>query len=347
MLYQALPFIARHDKERFRVIGYSAARECPVAAKGLDAFRWVGLLSDAEFGRKVRSDGVDILVELTGFTPGHRFAAMAARLAPVQINYINHNGTTGTPNIDWTLADHIAAPAGIDGQYSEGLWRLDGCFTCFDYGEEGETPPPAPPPSSTRGFVTFGCYGNAVKINDELTALWAEILRRVPGSRLRLRNASLSSDINRDVFQKRFARHGIAAERLSLLPGASRHEILRDHAEIDISLDTWPYCGGNTIAESLHQGVPVVTLRGERFASAYGASILSASGCAELIAADFSDYVDKAAALAASPERLSFYRANLRRLMAEHGFSDSRGFARRLERAYEEMLDRTTGARRK
>jgi predicted O-linked N-acetylglucosamine transferase (SPINDLY family) len=136
---------------------------------------------------------------------------------------------------------------------------------------------------------------------------------------------------------RRFAREGIPAERVTLLPGTDHHGLLATYAEVDISLDTWPYCGGNTIAESFWQGVPVVTLLGDRFSARYGASLLHAHGCDDFIASSAEDYIAIAAALAADADKLSALRTGLRKRAAAFGFNDSAAFARKLEDAYNAM----------
>jgi predicted O-linked N-acetylglucosamine transferase (SPINDLY family) len=139
--------------------------------------------------------------------------------------------------------------------------------------------------------------------------------------------------------ERRFTRHGIAPDRLTLVPGTDREGIKRLYATVDVSLDTWPYCGGNTIAESLMMGVPVVTLLGETFAARYGASLLAASGCGDLIATSVDGYVATASALATDTDCLSRLRRTLREDMRIHGFSDSARFAATLETAYIAMMD--------
>jgi len=143
----------------------------------------------------------------------------------------------------------------------------------------------------------------------------------------------------------RFGRHGIAEERIRLGAGSTRDEVLRSYDDVDISLDTWPYCGGNTIAESLWQGVPVVTRKGARFVSRYGASLLQAAGCPELVADTEDRYIRLAADLAASPARLDRYRQNLRTMARAHGLSDADRFARKLDEAYLSMMRTTENSR--
>jgi hypothetical protein len=338
--YQVLPVIEKHDRSRYRVICYVDSHTA-CAAKASDLVRPVGHLDDEAFARQVRADRVDILIEVTGFSPGHRYGAMGARCAPIQISYINHAGTCGVPNVDYVLADALCVPTALQPWFSETIWHLPGSFFCFDFTSDN-FPPVLPPPCLRTGGITFGCFASGGKINPPLIAVWAEILRRVPGSRLLLCNESLRSAANRMVLARWFARHGIPSDRLSLRPGVDRETIKHLYAEVDISLDTAPYCGGNTIAESLTSGVPVISMTGETFASRYGLSLLTASGCADLVAADTRGYVDLAVALAERSDRLVEYRKTLRAAMKEYGFSDSARFVRSLERAYEDMAARAT-----
>jgi Glycosyl transferase family 41 len=353
--FQLRNAIGVHDRDRFEVYGYSPQKWVEGRTPSFDRFRYVPSLdelvgdapgaggrrvSDDAFVDLVRADDLDVLVELTGFSPGNRFVAMSRRCAPVQINYINHLATCGLPNIDYVLGDEIATPPAVTtDHYSERIHRLPGCFFCFDY-RGLEDAPVVDPPSASRPFVTFGYFGSGGKLNIGVIELWSRLLHRVPGSKLHMQNHQLGSADNRRFMIDRFARFGIPADRLVVAGGVDRAKLVQLYGGIDISLDTAPYCGGNTIAESVWQGVPVVTLRGDRFVSSYGASLVTAAGCPELVAGNADEYVEIAAALAGDPERLFLLRHNLRRMSTEGGLNDSESLARRLEAAYVDMLDR-------
>lgn len=338
MRYQVLSFIRHHDRSKFRIYSYAGMKEGDDISRCFDVFRWVGNLDDQAFGEQVTDDGIDILVELNGFSPGHRFAAMARRLASVQVSYVNHNATSGVPNIDYVIADDIAAPAGVERSYSEKILRLPGCFFCFDY-TDSDAPDVADCPSEKTGTVTFGYMGSLSRVDDATIGLWASVLRVLPESRLIMRNHGLSSNDTRHYIQSRFTHFGVSAERLILKPGGPRQDVLRDYGDIDIAFDTQHYCGGNTIAEALWQGVPVITLKGDQFVSAYGASLLVASGCGDLVSETPDDFVVRSVALAQSPERRADLRKNLRDMMHKSGFSDSKKFAAKVEDAYCGLLD--------
>ena len=210
---------------------------------------------------------------------------------------------------------------------------------CYDY-ERDEHPPVSDPPLLSRGFVTFGCFGSGGKINTPQIEIWAELLQRVPGSMFYIRNAQLTPPDNRRYMVDRFRRHGIEPDRFRIEGGTDRTSLLRSYADVDISMDTSPYCGGNTVAESLWQGVPVVTLLGSRISSRYGASLLMVAGCHDMIGHTVDEYIKIAANLAGDRQRLCDLRRNLRTMSKQHGLSDSRRFARDLENAYVEMLTR-------
>jgi len=194
-------------------------------------------------------------------------------------------------------------------------------------------------PYAKNKFVTFGCFGSANKINIEILALWAEVMRQVPDSKIILQHFQFDPPDNRRYLIDRFARYGITPDRIIVRQGTNREGILRAYDDVDISFDTWPYCGGNTLAEALWQGVPVVTLKGSLLCARYGASLLEAAGLPQLIADTKERYVQIAVELANDPARLKALRHDMRGLYTETGLNDSAGFARNLERAYAHMMD--------
>ena len=212
-------------------------------------------------------------------------------------------------------------------------------FFCFDYTTSGE-PPITTSPHLKNHHITFGCFGAGPKIGRETIDVWAKLLNRVPGSILRIQNHQLSLPANRRFLVDRFRASGIAPDQLLIVPGVDRTALLHLYSQVDISLDTWPYCGGNTIAESLWHGVPVVTYRGDRFSSRYGASLLTAAGCPDLVADTTDRYIELAAELANDSDRLVYLRRKLRQMSVEFGLGNSALFARRLEDAYVVMLGR-------
>ncbi len=353
--YMMRNVLQAHDRTRFEIYGYSPRVVPPDIAQTFDVLRStaakqsphsvlpmgaVPAIPTRDFVAMVRGDDIDVFVELTGFSMGHRFVDMASRCAPVQVSFLNHTGPSQVPNVDYILADHIGASDSDQPYYSETIYRLPSCFFCFDYRGYFAPPISPEPPSTGNGHTTFGAFGYGGKFNERMIEIWARLLHRVPHSVLHLQNSQMNDEDCRRFIAGKFHRYGIQRDRLVLAPGTSREKLLETYNQIDVSLDTWPYCGGNTIAESLWMGVPVVSLTGDRFSSRYGASLLAAAGCGDLVGETPEHYVEIASGLAADLPRLLLLRQNLRRMSIENGLGDSERFARDLENAYVEMLRR-------
>lgn len=335
----ALPFIAKHDRKAFRVIGYSPFEESSRVQEHFDVFHGATETYDSEtFANLVRSDEVDIFLELSGLSHNHRFGAMVLRCAPIQISYVNHLATTQLANVDYVLGDAITFPKGSDLYYSEKIYRLPRCLLSYNY-DAMDMPAICPPPMLKNGYPTFGSFGGPYKLNRECIELWAAVIRAVPGSRFLMQNDGMSKQSNVDFIKRQFRKHGVEPGRLIILPGASRDANLLNYAMMDISLDSWPYCGGNSVAEALWQGIPVVTLKGPRATAAYGASLVTAAGLADLVAETPREYVNIAMGLAADRMRLVGLRNSLRTMMHENGLADPVGMARSLETAFGEMME--------
>ncbi len=283
-------------------------------------------LSDDELAAQVRSDRIDILFDLAGHTADHRLLVFARRPAPIQISWMGYVGTTGLKAMDYLLADRFHVPPSAEVHYSEKILRMPAGYVCYD-------PPPTAPavgplPALERGFVTFGSFNNAAKLTPEVLALWAEIVRRVPGSRLLLVSPGLGCATARDRIGSVFGAAGGDRDRLELRGGLTWPELLAAYNTVDLALDPFPYSGGVTTCEALWMGVPVVTCPGETFASRHSLSHLSNVGLTETVAGDSVEYADLAARLAADLPHLASLRAGLRDRVAGSPLCDGPRFAR-------------------
>ena len=343
MKRQFLPVLGCHDRKKVIVHAYSPIPVSSTISSVFDQFTLVDPLCDRQFIEKIRSDKIDILIELNGYNPGHRFKAMASRCAPIQVSYLNHLSTTGVPNIDYVLADEVSAPLGIDQYFTEKIYRLPGSF-CFFLFDDIKQPDTASPPAKRNGYATFGCFGTGSKINREIMRLWAQILHKDTSARLFIRNPELDLHHNKQQVRDFFVSQGVDLDRLKILGGTDPAGIKESYKEVDVTLDTHPHSGINCIAESMSQGVPVITLEGTRFSSRCGASVLQASGCSEFVANSEDGYVNKAVSLGNDLNRLTHYRQNLHEMIVKNGFGDASSFARKLESAYRKMIAGTNSS---
>ena len=336
--YFFLPFIENRDQKTFEIFCYSAVKREDAITHRIrelsDHWRSVAWLSDASVVERIRSDGIDILVDLSGHTAGNRLPVFGCKPAPVQVTWLGYPGTTGLAAIDYRLTDDIADPPGeADKYHSERLIRLPLGFLCY------EAPDDAPAvgglPALRNGFITFGSFNNLPKINGEVIELWSDLLRQVPGSRLLLKSRQFADAHVRQRFLEMFGGCGIAAGRITLLPRvASTAGHLGLYHQVDIALDPFPYNGTTTTCESLWMGVPVITLRGVRHAGRVGVSLLTRLGLTQLVAEDRDAYIDIGIKLAQDIAALANLRSALRPRLQGSELCDGRSFARKLENAF-------------
>lgn len=290
--------------------------------------------TDEQVADRIVADGIDILVDLAGHTLGGRLGVFALKPAPVQVSYLGYPATTGVAAIDYRFTDDNADPAGMTDRYHvETLFRLPRGFLCYTPPEDA--PPVTAPPFLEKGYVTFGSFNHICKISEHNLTVWAEILNRVPGSRLLMKYKALNDETTRNNLLERFGKLGIAADRLELLDFApSRTEHLGTYNQVDVALDTFPYNGTTTTCEALWMGVPVVTLAGREHAGRVGVSLLKQVGLESSIARTENEYADIAVAMASNPDRLTRLRHELRSTMAASGLCDTHGFAASITDAY-------------
>jgi protein O-GlcNAc transferase len=285
---------------------------------------------DEELAQLIRQDAINVLIDLAGHTGHNRLPVFAWRPAPVQVTWLGYLGTTGLKTMDYILADHWSLPPDEDDQFVERPWRMPESYICFS--QPGVPLELTSLPALENGFVTFGCFNALNKVNDRVIACWARMLQAVPESRLFFKTMTLGPHEVREALVNRFAVHGIEAERLQM-EGAftNREEHFRAYQRVDIALDPFPYPGITTTVEALWMGVPSLALKGDRFLSHQGETILRNVGLPEWIAQNEDEYVEKAASFAADLGQLSVLRADLRQRAVRSPLFDAARFARNFE----------------
>lgn len=329
------PLLAHHDRAQVEVFCYSDVRNPDDYTRRLQSYpvgwRQVRGLSDDELFDAIRRDKIDILFDLAGHTQGNRLLTFARKPAPVQITGIGYINTTGMSAMDYRLTDAYMDPPGLSEHcYSERLARLPRIYMAF-------RPPRQAPevnslPALKCGNVTFASYNGLYKISPDDLLAWADILRAVPGSRLKI--APVNSAKAGRTLREFFARQGLAPERIECIAALSYENYLLAHHDVDIVLDTFPCNGVTTTSHGLWMGVPAIVRAGDRCVSRAGTSLLTNLGLENLIAGSTQEYCDIAVALATDTERLRNLRASLREMMAKSPNTDGRAFAASLEIVY-------------
>lgn len=295
--------------------------------------------TDSELLNRIRSDQIDVLIDLCGHSSGNRAPLLTQRAAPVQALYLGYPCTSGLPNVDFVISDSRVSPLEYDDLYSERVLRLQRPFLCFH--PHDDAPDIAPLPFDENGFVTFGSFNNLPKISPMTVRLWAKVLQSVPASRLVMKTLSFQDPGTRELFRSQFADEGIDSSRIDLLPPTvPLTKFLDEYRRIDVGLDSVPYNGGTTTCESLWMGVPVITMPGRHFFSRMGLSLLQSVDLPELVASSEKDFVRIATNLANNTDRLRVWRKGMRDRLARSPLCDASGFTAE----FEELLVRAVTA---
>lgn len=343
--YFVEPILTHHDREKFEIICYSDNASTDELTKRLRNLEltWYECSSwnDARLEEQIRSDELDILIDLCGHTAKNRAMLLARKSAPVQATYLGYPGKTERPANDWLIADHHLCPTDQQIDSHERIARLGNCFLCYQ--PQPDSPDVAPSPFEKNGFITFGSFNHLAKLTDSTIRLWSRVLDAVPDSRLVLKALPLADKETRDLTKQRFAACGIDAARIEPLPPTvPLSAFMAEYSRMDIALDTVPYNGGTTTCDALWMGVPVVTLPGGRFCSRMGASVLKTVGLDDFVAADADDYVRLATTLAANTQKLRTLRSSLRKQVQDSLLCNSEEFTRDFEEMIRTMVNQNT-----
>lgn len=328
------------DRARVRVFCYAlnAPDEVSRAFAGLGEYRELVGMSEAQIQATARADGIDVLVDCSGWSMGHRMEMLSPRLAPVQIEYLGYSNTSGLSTMDGRIVDAITDPPGAEALATERLLRLPGCFVCFAMPEHTPAEGLSPWLSgfanagvARLGGVTFGSFNRLEKLQGRTLACWAGLLGALPRATLVLKDGPPGARVS---LERRFAAAGGDVSRLKWTgfePDPSKH--LAAYHGVDISLDPFPYNGTTTTCESMLMGVPVVCLAGDVHRARVGASLLTNVGMPELIAGSEAEYVSIATHLAADLPRLLAMHRGLRGRMLASPVCGAGEYARHFELA--------------
>ena len=335
------PAVLNHDRSRIQVLMYSGT---VVEDDRTDRFKaaadiWRSTLgvSDDDLAARVREDHVDILVDLSGHTLGHRLPVFARKPAPVQVTAWGHVTGTGLSAIDYFFADPVLVPAEMRHLLAETVYDLP-CVIYFD--PPGHAPEVAPRPSAAGAPFTYGCLNRITKLSEPTLDLWGEILRRRPDARLLLKDSGFDTLAARERMLSAFRARGIESSRVILRGGTPQAAHLATFGEIDVALDPFPQNGGVSTLEALWMGVPVVSLLGTTLVGRIAGAALSGVGYAEWAVPSKRDYVDLALGFADAPDALDRSRRMLRAEMKTTHVGDPISYSRATEAAYREIWRR-------
>ncbi|MBI5335638.1 MAG: tetratricopeptide repeat protein [Burkholderiales bacterium] len=334
--------LERRDAGRFEVFLYSHGKDdrSPMRQRIINAadhFIEVAGLDDTRAAQRICDDGIDILVDLKGYTAGNRIGIFARRPAPLQVSFLGFPGTTGASFLDYVVGDPTVTPLAHAAHYTEKIAQMPVCYQPNDR----QRPLPLPTPRELcdlpRDALVLCGFNQAYKISPEVLDVWCGLLRDLPQAVLWLLDWHPQARPN---LTRELQARGIADERVIWAPKMTLADHITRLARADIFLDAWPYNAHTTASDALWAGVPVVTFTGQSFASRVASSLVAAAGVPELACADLDGYRQRVLELAADPARR---RELSERLIANRQTAplfDGERYARDFEALLLRMLDR-------
>jgi len=330
----------RHDRTRFSITGYSYGPDDGSLLrkrlfKAFDNVVDMRSLSDTDAAQRIYDDGVDILIDLAGYTSDVRMGILAYRPAPIQISFLGYPGTTGASFIDYIIADRFIIPKDQEKFYSEKVVCLLDCYQPNDthrqIAERMPTRKDCDLPE--QGFV-YCCFNANYKITPQVFDIWMRLLQKVPSSVLWLFESNNSVKEN---LRQKAQRCGINPDRVIFAPKMAPSEHLARHQLADLFLDTVPINAHTTASDAIWSGLPVLTCVGSTFAGRVAGSLLKAADLPELITYSLEEYEALALQLAQNPEQLSAIRQKLEQTRLLMPLFDIEKYTRNIEKAYNNM----------
>jgi protein O-GlcNAc transferase len=331
-----LPFIKAHDRKQFDVYFYAEVKNVDSATiqfKELaNGWRFTCGLSDQAVAEMIASDRIDILVFLAGHFDENRPSISLFRPAPIQISF-HDPATSGLPAMDYIIADPVLIPRNSSERFVERPLKLPSYYL---HSPIAAAPEIEDLPALRNGYVTFGAFHNPAKLNDEVLELWGRVLAAIPNSRLRLKyknwfaSNELINRVHRHVCNSKISR-----DRIDLVVDFSDINVhLSQYKDVDISLDSFPFCGSTASFESLWMGVPPITLLGEFMVGRWTASILRSLKLDNFVARSPDEFVGIAQTLAKDLDGLAQLRKGLRERVISSPLCNSGQKAKHMQRLY-------------
>jgi predicted O-linked N-acetylglucosamine transferase (SPINDLY family) len=331
-----------HDKNHFELFGFyfgppDSSKMYKRISSAFNQFIDVRLESDKDITLMSREIGIDIAVDLAGFTALARTGIFAYRAAPIQVNYLGYPGTMGTEYIDYIIADPTLIPSKSQQHYSEKVVYLPNSYQVNDrkrvIAKKVFTKEELGLPK--EGFV-FCCFNNIYKITPSTFDGWVRILKAVNGSILWLLEDNPIAVLN---LRKEAQFRGLDPNRLVFAKKINPSQHLARHCFADLFIDTLPYNAHTTASDALWAGLPVLTCMGESFASRVAASLLNAIELPELITTTQEQYEATAIELANNPEKLKAIKYKLERNRLTTALFDTPRFTKHIQAAYRQMYE--------
>jgi len=336
-------FFELHNKDRFEIVAFSFSPNMhdemqQRLVNAFDQFIDVNAMTDQQVAELSREMGIDIAIDLKGYTTNCRTGIFSYRAAPIQVNYLGYPASMGADYMDYLIADHIIIPKENQPFFTEKIAYLPNSYQVNDskrkVSEKIFTRAELGLPGN--GFV-YCCFNNNLKITPHVFDSWARILKQVPGSVLWLLEDNVLAKAN--LIQEAQSR-GLSEDRIVFAGRLDLPEHLARHRLADLFIDTLPCNAHTTASDALWVGLPVLAILGETFAGRVAASLLSAIDMSELITKNLDEYEALAIDLAGNPEKLQALKEKLKQKRFTTPLFNTQLSTNHIESAYIKMYER-------
>ncbi len=336
--YAMTDVVEEHDKQSFEIFAYYCGIRRPDETqerikKAVHQWTDINELNDDQAAAKIAADGIDILVDLNGYTKDARTKVFARRPAPVAVNWFGFPATMGTPYHHYIVADSVLIPPADEIYYSEKVLRLP-CYQPNDRKRTVAAKPTRAQAGLPENKFIYCSFNGTQKLTARVFKRWMAVLRAVPDSILWLLTGTEDTNLR---LRNAAAEHGVQPERLIFAPRANNADHLARYPLADVFLDSMPYGAHTTAADSLWMNVPVVTLPGRSFASRVCTTVLRAAGLGELVCANEQDFIARALELGRDRQKLAAIKAKLAAGRDASPLFDTPKLVRNLEDLYRQM----------
>ena len=329
-----------HDKKKFEIHAYSLNNlEDKITKKikiNFNSFSCISSLSIKEAVTKIRSENLDIAVDLMGYTNKNMIKIFNERIAPIQINYLGFPGTTGISNMDFLIGDEFVIPKNSQKYYSEKIIQMPNSFINsikYEYSTSKNVEQISSLPNKS---VVLAAFHKISKLSVEVVNTWVTILKKSENTYLWLKKPIDSAKDNLLSF---LASRKIDKERILFAEHVSSYEEhVSRYCAADLFLDTFNYNGHSTLVECIWSELPFVTLLGKSFSSRVGGSILHSLDLDELICNSIEEYIEKVVFYSSNKQKLEVLKNKINIQKKSGIFFNQKVFTKNLEEVYENIL---------
>jgi len=292
------------------------------------AFHALPGASQRDIAGYIQAEGIEILVDLDGYSRTRLPEVFAYRPAPVQVNWLAYPGTTGADYMDYVIADRFVLPPALQAHFTEKTVYLPRCYQSSDPTRIIGLPPSREACGLPVNGMVYACFNASFKLNPRSVRRMLQVLAAVPGSVLWLLDPG---DGAVERLREEALRMGVPPTRLVFMEKLPHHSYLARYHHVDLFLDTEDYNAHTVASDALWAGCPVLTRPGDTFASRVAGSLNHHLGMPEMNVADDTAFVMKAVRYGRDAAYRSSIKAKLARQRLQSPLFDIHGFARDFE----------------